>query len=100
MLLENNTGMPFVTGDQPVTNLFRSPQRTEAPTLVALYYPITPWLAVILDETEERCGYGTSALSIDQVEELNREMHAASFSQVFGNSREVLASLSERREVG
>ncbi|MCL4485127.1 MAG: DUF4238 domain-containing protein [Nitrospirae bacterium] len=92
-LIENNTGVPFITGDQPVINLFSSPQPTEALTMLALYYPITPWLAIILDEAEERCGYGTGVISIDQVFKLNREMHAASFAQVFAHSREVLTSL-------
>ncbi len=92
-LIENNTGIPFITGDQPVINLFSSPQLTEAPTLLTLYYPVTPWLAIVLDEAKERCGYGTGVLSLDQVSKLNREMHAASFMQVFGHSREVLTSL-------
>ena len=92
-LIENNTGVPFITGDQPVINLFSSTQLTEAPRLLCLYYPITPWLAIVLDEVKERCGYGTGVLSLDQVSKLNREMHAASFQQVFGHSREVLTSL-------
>ena len=92
-LIENNTGVPFITGDQPVINLLGSPQSTEPPPLLALYYPVTPWLAVILDETKERCGYGDGVLSIDQVSKLNSKIHAASFAQVFGHSREVLASL-------
>jgi hypothetical protein len=94
ILIENNTGVPFITGDQPVINLFSSPQFTEPPPLLAFYYPVTPWLAIILDESKERCGYGTKALSIDQVSKLNSEMHAASFAQVFGHSREVLESIN------
>ena len=89
-LIENNTGVPFITGDQPVINLFSSTQLTEAPRLLCLYYPITPWLAIVLDEVTERCAYGTDKLSLDQVSKLNREMHAASFMQVFGHSRESL----------
>ena len=92
-LIENNTSIPFITGDQPLINLFSSPQPTEAPTMLAFYYPVTPWLAIVLDDAKERCGYVTGVLSLDQVSKLNRQMYAASFMQVFGHSREVLASL-------
>ncbi|MDB5987609.1 MAG: hypothetical protein JWR16_2662 [Nevskia sp.] len=95
-LIENDTSVPFITGDQPVINLLHSPNRIDAPTLLAFYYPVTPWLAVILDEVDERSGYGAGALSIDQVSKLNCEMQAAAFSQVFGHSREVLTSLRPR----
>jgi hypothetical protein len=77
-LIENNTGVPFITGDQPIINLLGSPQSTEPPPLLAFYYPVTPWLAIILDEAKERCDYGDGALSIDQVSKLNSKMHAAS----------------------
>lgn len=92
-LLENKTGIPFITGDQPVINLFHLPGRTDSPLLLGFYYPVTPWLALVLDEVDERCGYGPGPLSADQVRTLNREMQEAAFEQLFGDSREALESL-------
>ncbi|HSZ75288.1 MAG TPA: DUF4238 domain-containing protein [Rhizomicrobium sp.] len=39
-LLENNTELPFITSDQPVINLLGTGSDTQAPTHLALYYPI------------------------------------------------------------
>lgn len=94
VLLENTTDTPFVTGDQPVVNLLGARTVGEPTKLVALYYPVSPWLAVVLDEAEERCGYGGRPVSPEQVARLNREILAAAHKQVFGHSREVLLSLA------
>lgn len=94
ILLENTTDTPFVTGDQPVVNLLGARTAGEPTKLVALYYPVSPWLAVVLDEVEERCGHGAPPVSAEQVAKLNREILSASHKQVFGHSREVLLSLA------
>jgi len=93
LLLENHTDIPFVTGDQPVVNLLHAPISGDAPTLLAFYYPISPWLAVILDEMEERTGFRAGAVSVEQVTALNREIQAAAHKQIFGHSDEILKSL-------
>ncbi len=92
ILLENETEIPFITADQPVINLL-GPHAGEPPRLVALYYPVTPQLAIIWDEVTERTGYAAGPVSADQALALNRTIRAKSFSQVFGNSRNVLESL-------
>ena len=93
ILLENETDVPFITGDQPVINLL-APASGEPPRLLAFYYPVSPQLAVILDEVNERTFYSAGPVSADQVVALNRRFQAASHTQVFGSSRDVLDLLS------
>jgi len=64
-MLENDTDTPFITGDQPVVNLFPSPYPDKPPELLALYYPLSPSTALIIDEVEHRCGYTSGAISAE-----------------------------------
>ena len=89
ILLENETEIPFIVGDQPILNLF-APQLGEPPTLLAFYYPVSPQLAVILDEVEERTEFLPGPVSAAQVNQLNRAIQRASHKQLFANSSEAL----------
>lgn len=95
-LLENDTETPFATGDQPVVNLLGA-SRCEQPRLSAFYYPVSPRLAVVLDEVEERTGLSSGAVSAAQVKQLNRAIQRASHKQVFASSREVLQPFLRQR---
>jgi Protein of unknown function (DUF4238) len=89
-MLENETDVPFITGDQPVVNLFPSPHPDKPPELLALYYPLSPSTALIIDEVEHRCGYTNGTISVEQVRTLNDRIHDASYRQLFGSSEEAL----------
>lgn len=93
LLLENDTGRPFITSDQPTINLLSSPDPNKPPELLAFYWPISPSTAIILDEVAQRTGYASGPVSVNQVTVLNRTMSDASHFQVFGSSREILESL-------
>jgi hypothetical protein len=93
LVLENDTGTPFITGDQPIINLFPSSDPEKPPERLAFYYPVSPSTAIILDEVAHRCGYTSGPVSTEQVAALNLRIRTASHSQVFGNSREILDSL-------
>ena len=93
-MLASDTDMPFITGDQPVVNLFPSPHPDEPPELLALYYPLSPSTVLIIDEVEHRCGYTSGAISVEQVRTLNCRIREASYRQLFGSSKEVLQDLS------
>lgn len=96
ILLENNTSTPFITGDQPTVNLLAPPEG-EMPRLLAFYYPVSPQLAVILDEADEPTGFQPGPVSTEQVKKLNGEMQHAAHKQVFANSREVLQPFARQR---
>ncbi|MBB5372229.1 DUF4238 domain-containing protein [Acidocella aromatica] len=93
LLLENNTDVPFITGDQPVVNLFSNSASDKPPELFAPYYPLNPSTALIIDEVEHRCGYTSGSTSVEQVRTLNRRIREASYRQVFSNSKEVLQDI-------
>jgi len=89
LLLENDTGTPFITGDQPAVNLL-APSPGEMPRLLAFYYPVSPRLAVILDEVQEPTGFQPGHVSIGQAETLNGKIQRAAHKQVFASSRQSL----------
>jgi hypothetical protein len=93
-MLENDTNVPFVTGDQPVVNLFPSPHPDKPPDLLALNYPLSPSTALIIDEEEHRSGYTSGAVSVEQVRTLNCRIRDASYHQLFGGSEEILRGLA------
>ena len=48
VFLRNGSKDEFITGDQPIVNLFRSHGEDSSPTELALYYPLNPHLSMIL----------------------------------------------------
>ncbi|MEN6488758.1 MAG: DUF4238 domain-containing protein, partial [Smithella sp.] len=93
VLLENRTDVPFITSDQPTINLLSNSQTSEGPEHLALYYPISPTLALLLDDPDKSCGLSSESLSSERVIGLNVTRAAKSFRQVFGNTKDVLLLL-------
>lgn len=91
ILIENITNVPFITSDQPVINLFSLP---EANQHLALYYPISPSLALILGESDVCCGFENGSLTEEKVLELNRKIQSFAELQIYGHSEEVLLLLN------
>jgi hypothetical protein len=93
VLLENHTGVPFITSDQPAINLLSSAQPGKGPEHLALYYPISPNLALLLDDPDKSCGLSASPLSSEQVTSLNVTIASKSYRQTFANTADVLRTL-------
>jgi hypothetical protein len=89
VLIENNTDLTFITGDQPVINLHGN--RPHPPTTLSLYYPLAPRHALILGEVDEDPVPSTDGLARAQVLALNTKIVEASHSQVFGHSEASIA---------
>jgi hypothetical protein len=96
VLVENDTGIPFVTGDQPVTNLLGNGKT--GPEELVLYYPITPRLALVLGEANKEPPFTTSDITPSKVADLNARIVAASHSQIFSCSEASLAQLREQTQ--
>ena len=92
LFLKNDTKIPFITGDQPVVNLLGSPNSEQPPQLLAFYYPISPHLAIVLDEINERTGLVSGPISAEQAESLNRQVRDAAYRQIYADSCEILTS--------
>jgi hypothetical protein len=87
-LIENRTGLPFITGDQPLINLdgtYPTP-----PSTLTLYYPISPELTLLLPENDAPPRFTTESLTAADVAELNGRIAAAAHRQVFGLSENCL----------
>lgn len=88
VLLDNNTDVPFITGDQPIINMRGDGMRP--PTELCFYYPVSPRSALLLTEANEQPAFSSASLTAAQVGELNQEMFRASHSQLFGQSKDSL----------
>ena len=77
-------GTSFITGDQPIVNLLATGDDTP-PKELALYYPISPKLAVLL--APKRCQTSFRIVTLEVMENLN--------SHIGWNSSEFLVSYSK-----
>jgi hypothetical protein len=92
-LLENRSGVPFVTADQPVINIASSPTETKPPEKFELYYPLSPTKAMLLVEPSSDHFPNNFSVSAMSVHVYNSHMAAHSFQQIYGSSRQVLESV-------
>ncbi|MBB3871659.1 DUF4238 domain-containing protein [Brevundimonas mediterranea] len=83
-------GLRFITSDQPVVNLVAPIGDND----LALYLPVTPTVAVLLEHADARSHVAVDALSDDHVDQLNRRLFAEAHEQVVGDDLTYLRSLS------
>lgn len=88
-LITNATDVPFITADQPVTNLQATADRSP-PEYLSLYYPISPRHAVFIDDAQNPFGLEDVVTLVGRVHKLNRAMVDASHSQVYAQARACL----------
>ena len=85
--------IPFLTCDQPVSNTYantKSISEVQSESDVELYYPVSPFLAVLLSKKEEYKTTDKLFLSEDQVYLYNEHIYNCSHEQIYSNSKEVL----------
>lgn len=89
VLIRNATGTPFVTSDQPLTNLLANRDGTP-PDQLEWYWPLSPSRALIMSPrldvyTQERVD-----LSEQEVMAYNQIVYERSHEQIYANSAEIL----------
>ena len=91
MMIENNSKEDFITGDQPVINIFslRTP-KNESPENLAFYYPISPNLAVLVIEKHFFEGMTVLSVTQQEVDSYNKAIMQCSFEQVYSQKRDTL----------
>jgi hypothetical protein len=96
-LVRNCTGVPFVTGDQPVTNLDADGET--GPELLSFFYPLSPLLALYLSQpgSKEIPAFIDTA---DTVMKLNLRIARTSHSQVYAANAKVLEDLKDHEISG
>ncbi|MFN3628311.1 MAG: DUF4238 domain-containing protein [Parvibaculum sp.] len=81
----------FITGDQPIVNLFSQPVRHDD---LAMYYPISPDRAALLELRGASSPIGSDdQLDEATVEDLNRKIVKGSHEQAFGSNLDYLQRL-------
>lgn len=87
-LLKNETNIPFITSDQPVINLFADYRMLgKVVNGLALYYPISPNIAIIINGEDLR---GTINLDEQQVDIYNKKIIDSSYQYIFANNADVI----------
>ncbi|HIH2748262.1 TPA: DUF4238 domain-containing protein [Burkholderia lata] len=95
ILMENGTESPFVTGDQPVINIYGVGKPPYEPVdELEYYYPISPDLAIIISEREEMRHLDVIEVTSEQVRWYNNAVASESHEQMFSNSKASLESLA------
>jgi hypothetical protein len=95
-LVRNETAIPFITGDQPLTNLAGGGET--APEFLAFYYPLSPRLALYLGGAGRPPDLPPVVAIADTVIDLNLRIARASHSQLFAATANVLADVKERTD--
>jgi hypothetical protein len=94
VVVRNDTAVPFVTGDQPVTNLHGDGETP--PEILSLYYPISPRLALYLGEPDEVTDTPFEAMTAKAATYLNLRIAKASHSQVYAQTPDLLKAVRDR----
>jgi hypothetical protein len=92
--LVNETGVPFVTSDQPTVNLLGGMDDNKGPEHLALYYPVSPTRAVLLDAIDQPCGFAGKVLTESDVGSLNAQVVRTAYRQIFAANREILSEIA------
>jgi hypothetical protein len=92
-LVHNQTDVPFVTGHQPAINLKANGVGAPEKNL-AIYYPISPQLALVLGDVDETSEFPAEGLTPAQASMLNQNVFKASYKQVFAQTEESLRAVT------
>lgn len=91
--VHNDTAVPFITSDQPVTNLYGNGETP--PEILSLYYPISPRLALYLGEPDEVTDIPFEAMTDRAATCLNIRIAKASHSQVYAQTPDPLIAVRD-----
>jgi len=94
VFLQNETGIPFITSDQPVINL-RNEERDDdgLPIGLELFYPITPQSALLISENCTYAKYDQRTVDNEQVETFNKAIIKNAHNFLFASSVSQLENL-------
>jgi len=90
VLLDNLTGTPFITGDQPLINSQANPLEDVVTTGLEFFYPLCPSKAMLFSEASNHERAAQSSISAKEVHHYNVLIARNSLEQVFSNAEESL----------
>jgi hypothetical protein len=91
VLVDNETEVPFIAGDQPIINLHANFGKGLTEKL-EFYYPLSPKKAMLLLEASTS---RTPVVTANEVRHLNALIAQNSHEQLFSNSREYLETIND-----
>ncbi len=95
VFISNNTGLPFVTSDNPIINVHSSLEGLspgEAPTSADFYIPLSPKHAYMINNSSSY-NHLSDSIDRDMVNKLNGLIYKKSYKTVFCSSDVVLKEL-------
>lgn len=91
VLIENDSSLPFITGDQPLINTFAvGMQPGFTPKKLDFYYPISPSVAVWLTKNHKVPNSHILVQDEKEIDSYNRGIVSESIEQVYASSKNVL----------
>jgi len=94
VLLSNETGPPFITGDQPVINTFAvGLQLEQEPDDLEFYYPLSPKLALLVTKDAFYRNRREVTVGESEVNRYNASMFDQSGRQLYASERDVLENV-------
>lgn len=88
-VINNDTEIEFITGDQPIINLEGKYDGTlEPPTKLVLYYPLSPKKALFYINKSENGQFPN--IDVSKVNELNNHIKKASMESLFATNEDIL----------
>lgn len=101
VMLVNETGIDFVTSDNPVVNVMDNDSAVTGnpPERMDLYFPVSPNLAYMINDSDSY-GEGLVDATEEMVIALNTKMLQNSHETIFGNSREIIKSTKKQKLQG
>jgi hypothetical protein len=88
-LISNKTNLPFITGDQPVVNL-QGQLGGVQPEYLSFYYPISPTMAVFIDDAQHPFGLESVISSSSRIEQLNAVIVEVAHFQIYAQTKPCL----------
>jgi hypothetical protein len=96
ILIKNISDHEFITGDQPVINVFScSTPEGQAPDRLAFYYPISPLLSVLIIEKKYFIGKALLEYGNKEVLSHNDAMRQQAFEQIYASKKSSLEFICE-----
>ncbi len=96
IFLVNDTGVGFITSDNPVINIHPSVELLspgEAPVSMDLYFPISPKYAVMMNESDSYA-HMKSGVSVEDVSFLNKKVARSAYESIYGRQSNVLKAMN------
>jgi len=90
VLLDNQSSMQFITGDQPVINTYATGDPKSPPETLEFYYPVSPVIGILVTEKGIHKGINRISVNAEEVSAYNEHIVRNAYDQIYASSEETL----------